>query len=345
MPTVYRDGKSKYVSNTELPYAERAGWSTRMPMPRYAEIRTSRTAPPTPAAQTVLDLGREAGLFPSPSDSRMSGGGVRTYPSPSFTPTRNTVDMDAFNKQKALIEANRALWWLTDEDENILIDDNGKALQKPMGQTWLENMQAEEGWSDATLSAIVSWYGQQAGDVPFDTGIDTSGGYSGGYGGGGGGGYAGPIYVSPDRRTIEDAMKAQLYALTGTADESRIQSLTDSYLKAHKQSWEIRQAGGEDVDPNQTTLDMIRSQADYKQIHKLRPESEDEMRWLSDRRNRLEQLGVDAKDAEERSITMAQIGASPYKIETGGFQYSKGRKDITLFRQLQQSASAIAGAL
>jgi len=222
-------------------------------------------------------------------------------------------------------------------------DGSGTFVPNRSAEVTLEQMQGQGGglydMSDALMGAVSAWMNNGIPGNSYTTSNipDLSGL--------GGGGSVGPQYVSPDRRTVEDTVKAQLFALTGETSPERVSELTDAWLQAHKQSWEVRKAGGQDIDPNATTLDMIRSQGDYKEAHKLRSEGEDEMTWISNRRQQLNRLGVSGEDADQRAITMAQLGTDVQDISTGAFQAGKGKQDIGMLRSMELAAQQIAGML
>ncbi len=155
-------------------------------------------------------------------------------------------------------------------------------------------------------------------------------------------GGGGPKYVGPMREVVEDSVKSMLTALTGEEPEERIQELADMYMKADRERWNVARSGGEDIDPNQVVLEAIRGQEDYKRIHTLRGEGDSETRWISDRQARLGQLGVGSQDADDRAITLAQAGTNLNDVQTGAFQYSKGKKDITLMNKFEKSAERLA---
>ena len=258
------------------------------------------------------------------------------------------VKVDALWASMMSTAEQQAIYW------DMRIDpETGQTVainMRPQTPRDLENSLEEQGWTDNMIGMLIGRYkdrtggsfgADQAGALPFDTNLP------GGGGGGGGGGRIGPVYIGVDRRTIEDNVKAQLLTYTGEFTDQRVAELADQWEAAHRQDWEVKvsDAGGTSVDPNQKVLDSIREQADYKKAHALRGDADDEARWIGDRRMRLTQLGVSSVDADDRAIRMAQIGTGIGNIETGAFQNSKGREDITLMNQLAKSAELVAGAL
>jgi len=245
-----------------------------------------------------------------------------------------------FAKIRKSMRDNPGLWFTegTGEYFGLLVPNSTAALN-------LEQMQGKGGglfdMSEPLIGAVQEW---MFNGIPNPNAISTEGRDPGDTGGGGGGGGR-ARFVSPDRGTVEDTVRSQLIALVGEGAPQRVNELTDKWLDAYRKSWEIRQTGGQDIDPNQTVLSLIRNQEDYKNIHSLRPDGSDEMTWISTRRNRLNQLGLTPEDADERAIRMAQLGVNLNDIETGQFQNSRGRKDIELFQRLGKAAEMVGRSL
>ena len=158
-------------------------------------------------------------------------------------------------------------------------------------------------------------------------------------GGSGSGGRAGPEYVAPDRRVIEEWVGDKLIILTG-AKQPELQEIVDAYLSADRQAFE-----GKSIDPAAEATAKIRGLAEYKRIHTLRPDAAQEDTWVSSRQNRLTQLGVGAADAAERGILLAATGANTVDIDVGKFEIGKGRKDITMLNRLAKTADQMGRLL
>ena len=245
--------------------------------------------------------------------------------------------------------ADGARWWNVQYGSTP--DESGNypraQVRTRMGTMNLENSVEGLGWSDAMVAAITQRYAESDTYLP-DGQVaqpDLFGDQPGGGGGGGGGGASGPTYIGPMRSVVEDTVKSMLTSLTGSENESLVQSLSDVYEKAHKAQWDVRRSGGTDIDPNQTVLDAIRGQEDYKRIHKLRPESQSETKWIADRVSRLTQLGVSAQDADDRAVWLAQTGTNLNDVDVGKFQMTQGRKDISLFNKIGKAAEQVARQL
>ena len=130
----------------------------------------------------------------------------------------------------------------------------------------------------------------------------------GGGGRGGGGGAQGPVYVKPDERLVREAVKSTLAALAGKVDAALLDDLTATYMSESQRSFDVRES--EQVDPMETVKAKIRETAEYKAIHQLRPDSVDEMQWISTRVGALKRAGVTDAMAETLGIEQATAGAS-----------------------------------
>jgi hypothetical protein len=134
-----------------------------------------------------------------------------------------------------------------------------------------------------------------------------------GIGGGGGSGRRGsgaqgPVYVKPDERLVREAVKGTLAALAGKIDPQFLDDLTATYMSESKRGFDLRES--EQIDPMETVKAKIRDTSEYKAIHTLRPESVDEMDWISSRTGALKRAGVTDAMAEDLGIAQATVGAS-----------------------------------
>ena len=254
--------------------------------------------------------------------------------------TLTDTEIAQFTKYMDNMDANASFFW------DISFDDQGYVTSAILDDTALMNMEQDargKEWSDDLINAIQD--AMLAGPSGNADLADLFDGPGGGGGGGGGGGRVGPVYVSPDRGVVEDTVRAMLTGLTGDEPDDLVQKYADMYLAAHKNSWGIQQVGGEMEDPNQTVLEAIRGQEDYKRIHASRAPLESETRWISDRMQRLTQLGMESEDADERAVWLAQTGTNLNDIEIGAAQLGKGRPDISLFNKIEKAATLVAEQL
>lgn len=247
-------------------------------------------------------------------------------------------------------EANRLWNIITDPDKDKVggwwtIGEDGIPFRNQSGFNAIEGM---EGVSDKIIGELTRRYAVYEWENPIDSGDDFDvplGG--GGRGGWGGSARVDQAYLAPDRRAIEDMVKAQLITYVGTATDKRVQQMTDLYLRDHKAQWMGQRAamkgtGGEDVDPVTSVMVAIRDTDEYKKIHKLRPEGADEARWIAERRDALRQRGVSQGDADERAVILAQVAANPLTMDAGKFQAGTGSEDKGGLTKIKDAAAMMA---
>lgn len=196
-----------------------------------------------------------------------------------------------------------------------------------------------------------------------DVFTDSFGGGGGGFGGGGGGGGGslepGIIYKGPDKRVVEDYVKGTLTSLLGFAPEHLIGPGVEQYLADHRAMFdreiaaEIGAAQGvnadiEEIDPQMSVLEYIRSTNEYQTIHKLRPDGEDEREWVARRRQAGEQGGLQT-DLDQFAVNMATVGGDLEDTQRAGAmqQFQKAGQMPTIldnqFRQIAQAMASRAG--
>lgn len=127
----------------------------------------------------------------------------------------------------------------------------------------------------------------------------------GGFGGGGGGGFAGPVYRAPDRRVIEDYVKGTLVSLVGTVPDHLVGPAVEKFMQDHKRNFNSET---QEIDPQASVEELIRSTQEYKTIHALRPESEDERQWIGQRASEAQRGGLDTSQIESFAINQAATG-------------------------------------
>lgn len=172
---------------------------------------------------------------------------------------------------------------------------------------------------------------------------DQIAGTGGGGGGRGGGGAAAPVYQAPDRRLVEDSVKAQLAALAGTVDPGRLRDLTNLYMSEDKRAFAERET--QQLDPMASVQAKIREGADYKAIHKLRPESVDEFEWISSRQGALQRAGVTPATAERLGVVGAQVGASQQDVVQAGSVAAFSQSGKELDELKERMSGAMSGVL
>ena len=344
------DGASWWERNVANPFLNSIGFGgltqTFTPEPYAQAVHTAIFGPEEDRLQWEADTSRAAGpQFTAEQQAQMD-----RYINHSF----GESNAPQYNADGEMISGGYASWWsitqATNPDGSPAWNEDGSPvlgskIQANMGDWNIEHDGQAKGWSDDMIAWVSDEYKDAAGG---DTSVGQAGLNlweppitSGGRGGGGGG----PKYVSPMREEVEDTVKAMLTALTGDEPEELLQQYTDQWLASDRAAFDVRLTGGEGINPNQVILEAIRQQDDYLSIHKLRAPGDSETKWISDRQNRLTQLGVSSKDADERAVWLAQTGTALTDIDVGAFQGSKGRKDITLFNKIGKAAQQVVGQL
>lgn len=233
--------------------------------------------------------------------------------------------------------------WMTWVNE---MTDNGSLLPSE-GAQLMSKVQFFSG--DAReLNEWMTFVSKNVGPPPgpfetiYDTGDPTSIGFGGGGGGGGGGGSLGPEYVAPDRRVIEDLVKGTLVSLVGNLPEGMVDSFTDLYMSEHRKAWDTTDR---QIDPQQSLIEAVRGTAEYRTVHKLRPDSQDERLWVADRRNAAQRGGLTVGAQEDFAITQATAGGDiPDVIEAASvaqFQSSGSARGTLLDTKIRDAAQSI----
>ena len=321
--------------------------------PQYADPdrndeTNSSSGSPDPAGQTLME--RIQG-----SDDRRTffgGPGGLTMPQLSSPDYSDTITRDSIIGYYWDAENET---WIKARVGDLL--DNGFPV--PMNLTQSE---AEE-W-------LLSYpqFSRAPGQTALDTYWgDTVDGTSTSGGGGGGGGsrtssaqrqFVAPNYVPPARSQVEDQVRAYVVAVTGLANETLIDQAVDAYLKADKENFDAQVSGerGRVIDSVSTTIEqtdpwnaakkMVQGTAAYETIHELRPDSVDEMEWVTGRQAKLRSLGLSAERAERLGIKQAQAGANDEALRDAGemqFVADTGRLLQSQRESLKQSANAVLG--
>ena len=158
---------------------------------------------------------------------------------------------------------------------------------------------------------------------------------------------AAPVYIAPNRDEVEENLKSYIVATTGKNDTKLLQSAVDAYMSADKEDWTMQTSGkgGEVVSPLMAAKDIVRGSASYQAIHELRPDSVDEMDWVTGTQGKLRQLGLSAARAEDFGIQQAKAGATDADlIDASEVDMQLRNKLIadSQKRKLSQSISAVA---
>lgn len=172
----------------------------------------------------------------------------------------------------------------------------------------------------------------------------------GGGGGGRGGGGTPPAYTSPNRDALAQAIKTYVVAVTGTNRPDLVEASVNAYLSADRKAWDQQVAGkgGEEIDPMQAVYSLVRGSAPYKSIHKLRPESVDELDWVTSRQGKLRSVGLSDARSEALGISQATVGSNDEALVGAAemqFNADTGRMLQTQRDALKRAGSAAMGLL
>ena len=129
----------------------------------------------------------------------------------------------------------------------------------------------------------------------------------GGAGSGRGSGRATPFYVAPDQLLVEEVVKGYVTATTGKIHQDLIDAGIAMYNEKHRLGFDLRES--QEVDPMMAVREMVRADKRYSGPHTLRPESVDELEWISQRQRALSAFGVAAGKEEDLGIQLATMGA------------------------------------
>ncbi len=144
--------------------------------------------------------------------------------------------------------------------------------------------------------------------IPDEEWARENAGGRGGGGGGRGGGGGGVKYVAPDKAAVEEAVANYVVAVTGMKHSHIIAAGVKKYMEEARRGFKLRES--QDVDPMQAVKALVRGTAEYKHVNKNRPDSVDELDWVSSAQGKLRSLGLAADAAQALGIEQASIGAA-----------------------------------
>ncbi len=174
-------------------------------------------------------------------------------------------------------------------------------------------------------------------EIPFD--LPGAGGGLGGFGS------VGPVYQAPDEEAVREALQGFQVAVTGQLDDPLLDGAVAEYLNVHKQDFDDKNA---QHDPFQAAKRIIRGSESYKDIHKLRKTSENELAWVTTQQGRLRTLGLTSAQSEQLGIKLARVGANQEAAQDAGetaFFKSTGRVAKDQRDSLKASARSVLGLL
>lgn len=163
-------------------------------------------------------------------------------------------------------------------------------------------------------------------------------------------GAAARVYVAPNRDELEEQLKSYVVATTGKNDPAVLKRAVDAYMKADKAAWDLQVSGkgGEQPSPFMAAKEVVRGTDAYKTIHYLRPDSVDEMDWVTGTQGKLRQLGLSASRAEELGIAQAKGGSTDEELmrsaETDKLTRNKVMADSQR-RRIQDAARSVVSMI
>lgn len=168
-------------------------------------------------------------------------------------------------------------------------------------------------------------------------------------GSGRGSGAAPAVYRAPDADSVREQIKMYVVATTGTANQGLIDRALSEYMSGDKEAFDRSVADkGDQIDPFNRVKDVVRGSAEYKQIHQLRPESVDELDWVTSRQGKLYSLGLSAERAEALGVKQATVGANDEALIGAAemqFNADTGRMLSSQRDALKRAGSAAMGLL
>lgn len=177
-----------------------------------------------------------------------------------------------------------------------------------------------------------------------DTQISSGSGRTEAPSGGGRGGAAAATFVPQDEATVREQVRNYIINVTGTSDERLIALGVKEFMSRDRASFGARDTQG--IDPWQAMKEVIRATQAYRDVNDARPDSVDEMDWVTTKQAKLRSLGLSAARAEDVGIDQASAGGSDEALIGAGQiaqQQGTGRLLESHRASLKQSASAVLG--
>lgn len=270
----------------------KSGTSSNTGAPR-SSVRASGSPPAGRSSRSATSGTTRRPFGPPPGVVGVAGGGPRQG-------LREYVGGNSYLEQTYL-NAPVAWWWdnRTGKWEPVI----GKDFEGVVPNWWEKSREelfdiAQDMRPDVEFSVYPN-YG--AGDDQIN--IDTQ---TGGGGGGGGRGALRAPFVPTDPAAVRDQVKAYIVATTGTNRPDLLDHALGVFQAAERQNYDAQ--GG--IDPWTKMTEYVRGTSVYRNIHELRPDSVDEMDWVTEPQAKLKQLGLSAQAAEGLGIAQATVGAA-----------------------------------
>lgn len=296
---------------------------------------TTAAVPPPKPAGTFDAGGKSAG-------GGMKSGGIGAKDKIADYVPHDQQDSMPYNTPiaKYLDPRSGEIWLYTYGDlvgQGILPDG---LSQNEFYDEWMMDMYAPgSGWYSPGYSdeRIIESYTSSLSD------LDTFGG-----GGGGGGGRrasVGPVFTATDPAMVEEQVRNYVIAVTGTADDNIIAQAMQTFQTQERAAFDANVAGGTQIDPWQAMKETVRGTGTYQSIHNLRPDSVDEMKWVTEPQAKLRQLGLSAARAEKLGIAQATAGSTDEDLVSAAERTALTQTGMLLQSQrqsLKNRAKAVA---
>ncbi len=213
---------------------------------------------------------------------------------------------------------DRALSWVRDQLSAEALDITTAA----------QMMNQIKGFQDIPSLEKFMKIAEAEGLLPVGTFEPVHGDPTGGFltSGSGGSGSAGPVYVEPDRRVVEDFVKGAMISLVGSTLDGRLSKIVDLYMSDHRKNFDVKERS---IDPSQSVLEAIRGTIEYQRIHQNRPDTEDERTWISDRRLAAAQGGLTLNQQGDFAVAQATAAGDVTDV-----------REAAAFTQLSRSGQA-----
>ena len=166
-----------------------------------------------------------------------------------------------------------------------------------------------------------------------------------GGGGGGGGGFAGPTFVAPDEEQVREGLALYVSTVVGEEDGGILDEAVRIFMATARKDFDNE---GQRIDATTAAKKYVRSTAPYKDIHELRPDNVDELKWVTSPQGQLRKLGVSGQTAEQLGIELARVAGSEQDVQKAGetaFSRQSGRIHTDQRNRLKAKASAAAQLL
>lgn len=152
-------------------------------------------------------------------------------------------------------------------------------------------------------------------------------------------------YQRPDDRLVRSAVEGAWDGLTGEIDGAGVNQAIKKFYRDDRANYDDQ---GQQIDPMESVLEIIRATSKYQEMHQLRGESTDERTWISSKVGRLLQAGVSTTLAQELGEAQAQVGAGTDTVQQAGeiaTLTTSGRALKSHKAKMQQSMGSALGLL